>query len=73
MSAANAIGAAGVATLLLAFLPNLNRKLNPSSPLDPVRRRVGGGLSCHAFWIIGFLPPSDPGGDLVQGSDRRNT
>ncbi|HEY2663778.1 MAG TPA: hypothetical protein VGI47_05510 [Candidatus Binataceae bacterium] len=56
MSAANAIGSAGVAILLVAFLLNLIGTLNPGSLLYRVLNALGAGLSCYASWIIGFLP-----------------
>jgi len=56
MSAANAIGSAGVAILLIAFWLNLVGKLNRSSLLYQVLNAVGAALSCYASWMIGFLP-----------------
>ena len=50
------IGSIGVFLLLLAFFLNLFKILMQDTKTYIVMNIVGGGLSCYASILIGFLP-----------------
>jgi hypothetical protein len=56
MTAAEAIGSAGVGLLLLAFVLNLVGVLGRASRLYQALNGVGAGLACYASWLISYLP-----------------
>ena len=56
MSAADLVGSAGVATLLLAFLLNLFGFLGRESRLYQALNAAGAALAGWASWRIGFWP-----------------
>ena len=55
-SAADWIGSAGVAVLLVAFFLNLSGRLRRESRLYAGMNAVGAALACGASWLIGFVP-----------------
>ena len=56
MTAAEALGSAGVALLLAAYFLNLIGRLGRQQRAYRVVNAIGAGLSCWASWQIGFLP-----------------
>ncbi len=56
MTAAEAIGTAGVALLLVAFALNLAGALDRGSRPYQALNFVGAGLACWSAWLIPFLP-----------------
>ena len=56
MHLGDAVGATGVALLLLAFALNLAGRLPAGSRLYAALNAVGAGLACWASWLIGFMP-----------------
>ena len=56
MSAADVIGSAGVALLLVAFFLNAFGFLSQSSRSYHVLNAAGAGIAGYASWLIGFIP-----------------
>lgn len=56
LSASTAIGTAGVALLLLAFLLQLIGRLRAEEPVYLVLNLAGAALAAYASWRIRFLP-----------------
>lgn len=50
------IGSIGVGLLLLAFFLNLFKIIMQDSKIYVIMNIVGGGLSCYASILIGFIP-----------------
>lgn len=50
------IGSLGVALLLLAFVLNLFKLLDPQGFLYPSLNFLGASLACYASYLIDYLP-----------------
>lgn len=51
-----AIGSAGVALLLLAFVLNLSKRLRATEPIYLGLNLAGAGLACYASYLLMFMP-----------------